>query len=156
MKRLAAILLTCACGGEYSVAAPADDGGFLESRGEAGEEAATQDTATVDAPTCGAIGLKCCLDPYHRPTVCNDWNISNCDPKTNKCVHCGDPGEYCCGNSLPLMLCAAGAVCWTPYGGDFACYTCGEIGQPCCDPDRTTCHGALFCRPSDLVCEKRD
>ena len=54
MKRLAAILLTCACGGEYSVAAPADDGGFLESRGEAGEEAATQDTATVDAPTCGA------------------------------------------------------------------------------------------------------
>jgi len=158
MKWIPLLIAVAGCGGAYSVelfdggpeqtaeGGPSPDGGLPDS-------APALDGGGEASATCGQLHLSCCVNSSgggHTPEICND-PLTVCNPKTFLCEECGRPGEYCC-----MGACAPGSVCWIPYGGDFGCYTCGGLGQPCCDPNRTTCNSGLKCRAADLVCIKPD
>lgn len=87
---------------------------------------------------CGEeAGQKCC-----DGNVCELPMELACDPQTQTCVDCGEPGGPCCSAwSYGRGPCDSQLVC----SDSGICEPCGELGQPCCGTQCTV----EFARCSD-------
>jgi hypothetical protein len=98
---------------------------------------------------CGHLGQACC-PIANSVTAANPGKCS--DPTTvcqfggnpEMCIHCGDPGEQCCGTNTD---CNGTAVCDLANDINPMCAACGVTGNPCCAGNK--CNSSSDCCSED-------